>query len=341
MKKTKGDRVYSVLYAVLLIILLAGVVFVMVQVQYLKVEQSQIKEILYTLSQYEKNSMSNCSDQLKVESSSFADEISFALGIISAGISVFAIFGGVLSVFNVVRSKDLDDAIKMSSQAIDNQQELECARLIQEGRMYASRKRNKYAVDCYEQAIDSVPGSFMALVAEYEIFSLSAEELPCSAENRLKLERAYREIIKKLDKCPDKRAKTLKADTFFVMGCAYGVFYLKFPIKDVELLDLSVEFMSKSIECDKGNVDFYRNLAVTYALKGNEKKCEENLMKAQNYAKAEELYTGLIETSRLGSLFEPAWEYLSNDIKRMLGQKFGIFCKEKNNDYCRKNKKCR
>ena len=145
MKKKYRTKVYTIFCAFMLTVMVAAIAIVFVQIKHLKLEQSLLNEKIFSLEQsVSENGNAGVVQNTDYESFTFADEVTFTLGIITAGISVFAIFGGVLSVFNVVRSKELDDAVKMSAQALENQQELECARLIQEGRMYMLRKRNKY-----------------------------------------------------------------------------------------------------------------------------------------------------------------------------------------------------
>lgn len=325
MKKKYRTKVYTIFCAFMLTVMVAAIAIVFVQIKHLKLEQSLLNEKIFSLEQsVSENGNVGVIQNTDYESFTFADEVTFTLGIITAGISVFAIFGGVLSVFNVVRSKELDDAVKMSAQALENQQELECARLIQEGRMYMLRKRNKYAVDCYEQAIETAEDSFMALVAKYELLMLYADELPYSVDSMNELENVSGELLEQLKKCTDKRSKTLAADTYFLMGCVYGKVSLREDSNKEQFLDLSETFIGNAIKSDKGNVDFYRNLAITYALKGNVEKCKANIKQAKKFASAEKLYDGLVQKQRLNLLFKPSWMYLNDEVKDMLKTEFEI-----------------
>lgn len=70
----------------------------------------------------------------EIESSfNLADQVSASLDIIAIGIAVFTIFGGILSVFNIARSKELEEAISKAEKAVENQKELIGARLLQDG----------------------------------------------------------------------------------------------------------------------------------------------------------------------------------------------------------------
>lgn len=321
MKKERAKKWYTILYAILIVSLVAGMSYLWIKVRYLETKQAHLIEKFNDLEQSKAENSYN-ETQGQIQFLSFSDEISVSLGVITAGISVFAIFGGVLSVFNVTRSKELEEAIQMSSRAIESQQELESARLIQEGRIYIARKRNKYAIDCYEQAMESAPESFIALVAEYEKLSLFVDELPYSEKNREKIEKAYEQLMRKLEQSRDRRAKQLSADVSFTMGCVYGNYYIQKADKTSRSLNFSEKFLKKAIEYDKSNADFYRNLAVTYALKDDKDACKENLMQARKCADIEDLYAGLVEPQRLKALFESSWEQLSDDMKEMLKKNF-------------------
>lgn len=56
----------------------------------------------------------------EIESSfNLADQVSASLDIIAIGIAVFTIFGGILSVFNIARSKELEEAISKAEKAVE------------------------------------------------------------------------------------------------------------------------------------------------------------------------------------------------------------------------------
>ena len=137
-------------------------------VQYILLE-SELNQIVSSLSKEATDEISFGVD---------TDVVSVSLGIITAGIGLFALFGGILSIFNIKQSKELDIAISDAREALENQYELQGARLIQEGRVYVLRNRYKYAVNNFNQVIETLPGSISALICEFEIFSLYADILP-------------------------------------------------------------------------------------------------------------------------------------------------------------------
>ena len=192
----KEQKNRDTLYSILIVAGVALVAFMVVKIYYLEAEKKQLIDFLSAMNQ----NIEGTDMLMNVDYTtfSFSDEVSVALGIITAGISVFAIFGGFLSVANLLQFKKMDKAIKMSEKAIEYQRELECANFIQDGRMYINRKRQKYAEDCFIRARRvSTPDSYMGLVAEYEILALYADTLPLSRENRDKIETEYKQLEKK------------------------------------------------------------------------------------------------------------------------------------------------
>lgn len=320
--RSKNGAIFN---AIIFIILFAATIFICVQFCYMNVEQKKIEKRLCEL---EKNLQNNISfNEVEYNKSlEITDDVSLSLGIISAGISVFAIFGGILSVLNILRAKELEDAMNTTAQMKESQQELASARLVQEGRVYAMRSRNKYAVDCFERAITCAPESTSALIAEYELLSLYADVLPGSRENMEELRRKVQCLVEKLNKHKTLEKQLLKADAYFLLGCVCGSYSLNQKCERDKLLKESECYFNKAIECDKGNVDFYRNLALTYALANEKEKCKIKLQFAIDISKQEVLYAGMVDNKRLERLFKPSWAYLTREVKNMLNKSFKIQC---------------
>lgn len=311
----KEQKNRDTLYSILIVAGVALLIFALVQISYLKKEQKQLIDSISVMQQ-----------NVEYSAFSFSDQVTWALGIITAGIGVFAIFGGIISVINLFQFKQMDKAIKMSEKAIEYQRELQCASFIQEGRIYIARERKKYAENCFIRAVHSAPGSYMGLVAKYELLQLHADTaLFADNKNKERIEAEADRLITRLNKKKigvDSRYRTLRGDTYFLMACVYGNYSLENNKK--ENLDLSEEKMMKAISCDRNNVDYYRNLAITYALKNDKEKCKKYIEKAKKKAQKEPLYADLVEKSRLKKLFERSWNYLSQDMKDMLQTEIGI-----------------
>ena len=259
------------------------------------------------------------------------DAVSVSLGIITAGISVFALFGGILSIINIKQSKELDAAIDNAQKALENQNELLGARLIQEGRVYALRNRYKYAENNFNKVIETLPGTVSALICEYEIFSLYADigtpEDIGTLEYRENLDHRFESLIKKIEysKVAADEGKMIKADTYFTYGCICGNCALtEEGQKRKILLSKSVEAFSNAIELDNGNVDFYRNQAISYALADDIDKCKSALNKGRVLAESDILYSHLVDRERLKKLFKPSSIYLSDQMKEMLKREFDV-----------------
>lgn len=321
MKKTFASKVYSVFSAFLMVLLVAISLFLLVKFCYIKSAQGQIEARLTSI---ENTLQNNVSDEYDNRSIELMDEASLALGIISAGIGVFAIFGGVLSILNVWRSKELENAISTTAKMAEDQRELASARLVQEGRVYAMRNRSKYAVDSFNRAILNAPESVSALSAEYELIALYADALPGKEENIVIIQEKVEAFVEKLDRRRVPEGRLLKADMYFTLGCFYGNCYLENDRNSADFLGKSEAYFKKAIKCDKGNVDFYRNLAITYALANDIKNCQESLGFAVHFSESEPLYATLVDSSRLSKLFSLSWEYLSVETKKMLGKEYNI-----------------
>lgn len=83
--------------------------------------------VQYILLESELNQIVSSSSKEATDEISFevdTDVVSVSLGIITAGIGFFALFGGILSIFNIKQSKELDIAISDAREALENQYEL-------------------------------------------------------------------------------------------------------------------------------------------------------------------------------------------------------------------------
>ena len=284
-------------------------------VQYILLE-SELNQIVSSLSKEATDEISFGVD---------TDVVSVSLGIITAGIGLFALFGGILSIFNIKQSKELDIAISDAREALENQYELQGARLIQEGRVYVLRNRYKYAVNNFNQVIETLPGSISALICEFEIFSLYADILPLEYKERLNEQ--FETLIRKLDSCNGhvNESKMLKADAYFTYGCVCGNYALnENGQKRKMLLDKSIEAFSNAIALDSSNVDFYRNQAISYALTDDIDNCKLVLQKGFILSKSDILYSYLVDKERLKKLFEQSVKDLSTPIKEMIATEFGV-----------------
>lgn len=312
---------FHIINAVTIVIAVIIMVFTVSRVCFLNQKQNEIEKNFSKLESLIQNNNENIiikyNDSVAIE-----DEVSISLSIISAGISVFAIFGGILSVINIVSYKDIYSAIDAANKVMESQKELLAARLIQDGRVYQLRDRPKYALDCYDQAISIVPESNIALIAEYESFLLYSDIFSSNDEDIDKTEQMGNALISKLESFNGYEKKLLMGDTYFSFGCVYGTYAVK--LNKPQYLKKSIEYFDKAISCDGNNVDFHRNLALTYALNNDVEKCKKSLEIAKRFAKSEPLYSTLMESERLKLLFKPSIKHLSRKIKNMLKKKFEI-----------------
>lgn len=325
-KNIKGCRATDIFAAFAIVTAFALAVYAVVQCHFvmnsLKEVKSHLAEI-YSMSQGEISSV----HMIESRVDNLWNEVSIALGIITAGIGVFALFGGILSFVNIRQSKELDVAISNARKALENQQELEGARLMQEGRVYALKNHYQYAVDNFNEVIEAEPDTFSALLCEFEIFSLYADIMPVIDESEEKLTRQYHALINKLETYRNhtKQWKALKADTYFVYGCVCGNYSLnKNGVERINCLDKAIHAFSDAIALDSRNVDFYRNQAISYAVKNDVTNCKQVLQKSRILADADVLYSRLVTGEKLTKLFQPFQQCLSTEMKKMLTSEFDI-----------------
>lgn len=318
MRKTSMDRRPSAWDIVVMIALLVTVVVsVYLSVRFCRIESKQ-KQIEVQLEKALQGEVSLTYDD---QSNKLADEVSTALAITSAGIAIFAIFGGTISIVSIVRFKKLEDSVSKIRKIERSQRELTSAQLIQEGLVYKMRERNKYAIESFEKAKATAPRSISALWAEYEIIALRADISKNEEELQNSCKRAE-SLVGELEKLNNRDAIVLKADTCFILGCVYGNRYM--ANSSLEHFRKSESYFQKAIQYDSSNVDFYRNLAISYALHDDVENCRNNLKVAICLAGNEPLYASLGEASRLKNLFTPSWPHLSSDIKEMLHKEYSI-----------------
>lgn len=321
MKRKTLKNKKSFLCAFIAVLVIGAIIFLGMRVYHLESKQMEIQDyfskIEYSLKNENTNFVIEYSDSVALE-----DEVSISLSIITAAIGIFTIFGGILSVINIINYKDIYNAIDAADKVIESQKELLATRLIQDGRVYQLRDRPKYASDCYEQVIRIVPESNISLIAEYESFLLYSDIFSFNDDDIDKIEEMGNDLISKLQSFGGDEKKLLMGDTYFSFGCVYGTYAAK--LNKPEYSKKSIEYFEKAINCDGNNVDFHRNLAITYALDDSLEECQKSLEIAKRFAENQPLYSTLMQPKRLKLLFQPSAEYLKSEIKNMLRDKFEI-----------------
>lgn len=313
----KRNKLIPVINGLMAVLYLALFIFIIVKYCYVVSEQNRIEQRLSVIEE-KLSDISEGPANTDGNIPELTDAVSVSLGIISAGISVFAIFGGLIGVLNIKRSKELEDAINSAQEVQQAQCELKGARYIQDGRVYEARARKKYAKDCFEYAMECAPKSNIALIAESEIILLYADSSPLSEASFKIIQTKYDNLMQNLKSNLDFERRLLRADICFVLACVYGDYSLRKPLQKEEYLERSDACFLEASKYDSSNVNIYRNYAITNALAGDCKKLRDNLMLAFYFAKQEPLYTELVDTERLRKMFSPYWDIFPSEIKRIL-----------------------
>ena len=265
----------------------------------------------------------------EIESSfNLADQVSVSLNIIAVGIAVFTIFGGILSVFNIIRSKELEEAISKAEKAEENQKELIGARLLQEGLVYVSRHRPYYAAQAFEKVIQKAPDTAAAFTARYEILSLYADTKGVSLDSdRIQMiQECFDELMSALDqancKIDTEICRHLRGDACFTLGCAYGQFASTHNPPDPCHIEASRGYLKKATRYSNEDVEYHKNLAYTYTLAGKMDWCKRELEFAIDCAEQEPLNKEHVSQERLKALFDPIWHTIPENFQQMLNEIF-------------------
>lgn len=261
----------------------------------------------------------------EIESSyNLADQVSASLDIIVIGIAIFTILGGILSVFNLTRSKELEDAISKAENAAENQKELIGARLLQEGLVYASRNRPYYALKSFEKVICQAPDTVAALMARYEILSLYADTKGVSLDSdRIQMiQGCFDELMSALNQASSnidsEICRHLRGDAYFILGCTYG----QYNSSDQCYIETSIRYLKKATQYSNEDVEYHKNLAYTYALSGKANLCKRELEFAIDCAEQEPLNKEHVSQKRLRALFAPIWHTIPTEFQEMLNEIF-------------------
>jgi len=262
----------------------------------------------------------------EIESSyNLADQVSASLDIIAIGIAIFTIFGGILSVFNITRSKELEEAISKAEKAEENQKELVGARLLQEGLVYVSRHRPYYAFKAFEKVIQKAPDTVAALTARYEIFSLYADTKNSEIDlfRFLKVREKFDELLTALTEAGGRIDSDvyqhLRGDAYFALGCFYGEYASTLPF-GTNYINAAEWHFKMALKDNNADADYHRNLAYTYAMAGKKDRCRKEIEFAIDCAEREPLYKIQVSRTRLEALFNPIRETLPDDIQKMLNE---------------------
>lgn len=320
MKKWFGKNLFYVFFTILFVLLCACTTFLLVKVHYCSKEIYQLKNQLSEL--YKNNSISNVT-----YNNDIITQVSIFISICSAAITLFGLFGGILSFVNLHLGKELNDDIKNANKALENQEELKAWRLIQEGRNYKSLKRFKYAEEVFEEVIKEYKDSELSYIAEFEKLSLY-EECIISAETKDlqeiidNFETFYKQIKN------NSKLKNIKIEVLFFLGGLYGDFSRKIGKEDnsfKEYINKSISYFESAIKLDPQNPDLYRNASISYALSEQKDACIDYLCRAKRLSKNEILYKSLVTSKRLSDMYKSYSTCISDEIKQTLSDKFYVF----------------
>jgi tetratricopeptide (TPR) repeat protein len=259
---------------------------------------------------------------IQYSSSALADQTANSLGIITAGITLFTLFGGILSVINIFLSRDLYRAVDEAKKAKESQKELNGFRLLQEGRAYKNNERYVYAENKFKELIFDYKNSMIALQAQYELIDMYAQLN--SIENIKEVEDKVKYLLKSIRTAHLNTidCNNLEADTHYLLGCIYGNYYT--TIRCNEYLDKSIKEFKSAIRCDSQNADVIRNLSISYAMKSDWESCVEAIDEAKSIAEEIPLYKSFVENGRLGRMFQPYIDYISPEILHRIEQKINF-----------------
>lgn len=269
------------------------------------------------------------------------DQVSVFIAICTGGITLFGIFGGILSYINVKNNKKLEKKIRQAKRALKTQKELTIWRLIQDARYYRSLRKYNYADSYFQKAIGKSSNfSYTYYVAQYERWALRGDLISkeltqdLNASQNLKyldnildeIKALCKDIKKKRGNC---RRNLLLQEVYFLLGNIYGSYAIINKKHNLNMefkknIAYSIKYFKKAIYLDHKNVDFLRNASLSYALANDASNCLKLLDKAKERAEEEILYKNLMYPERLTKLFEPYKTFMSNDIMFRLKTDFGI-----------------
>lgn len=327
MRNSCVKKVFIITKAIFQVFTVGLCVFVLVRYSYILEQQHDIQDRILAIEQENSDQSDREHAETKL-SYNLTDQVSSSLGIISAGICVFALFGGILSVFNVVRSKELEKMTSQIEDLLENQHELEGARLLQDGIVYASRDRIRLAVDCFDKVIRQGPDTVAALTARYVRLSIYADIFTEGAL-LFKIQELFNDLQAAVEnsKKSSELCRQLMADAYFTLGCSYGKCAMLLspdgPV-DRNYTDASEFYLKEALRYNSGEVDYYRNLAYTYSLIDDIENCKKQLDRAIDCAEQEPLYKPLVSGGRLKKLFDSAWHILSPKMKKTLKEYFSV-----------------
>lgn len=331
----KHRTICTIIAGVACIVMVVLTIFMIISVRELFVRQSRLETHIATV---EQGLPTQQYEELILESGqSMLDDTmqqtSLILDIVAVGIGLFALFGGGLSIFNIWQSKELSIAIEAAGQAFENQAEIEAQRLVLLGKNYQYRYRPKYAIDCYMKAIDLSPSLLTVLHAKYDIAALKSDISTLTNEELSSLNTEFEGIISDCEngKINRDERRILIGDIRSMQGCIFGQYAITCTKESgfsknkqfIEGVNQTIHYFKEAIKCDAGNVDYYRNLAISYAIMGKKKKLRKTLNMAKASAKQERLYSSLITSERLTKLFLPSRNLYGRQTLKVL-KKFGV-----------------
>ena len=308
-------KIYRFMRGLSTVILVATVIFSLYEVYNLgerhKALQNTVLRIEESLDD-QKTDSTYSAREMEI-SYNLSDQVSTSLGIITVGVAIFTVFGGILSIFNIVRSKELENAMSKAEKALESQQELNGARLLQDGLVYVSRHRPYYALKAFEKVIEKAPNTTAALRARFEILLLYADTK--NSEQIQMTQECFNDLVGALGNADSKIDSEvcchLRGDAYFILGCAYGQLASSYNPPDSNHIETSIEYLRLAIQCSVEDVEYHKNLACTYAIANKIDWCRNELEVAIDCAKREPLNKEQVSQKRLRALFDPIWDRLS------------------------------
>lgn len=272
------------------------------------------------------------------------------LTIVGIGIAIYTIFIGFLSIMNINKSKELDDSINKAKKALENEKEIRALKYLQQGYVYLRRDKPVYAKECFEKISHENENIDIFFLAQLEIRRLYADLSLNGIEVKSVVdEKNEQYILKEIEKLNDliklveKEGRNIQEDEKilseinFLIGCLYGgltknVYYDEY--KRDKYINMSIEAFKYSKKYSNGDPDIYRNIAITYLLKGDLEEVKSNLYMAIELSKIDVLYGNLVKKERLSMLFKQYYPFITEDIKKMLENDFYIKLNEYDKTSC-------
>ncbi len=261
---------------------------------------------------------------------SLLSQTTLILTIITVGITLFTLFGGFLSLINILNSRKLEKAMESIDEISKHEIKIKTLYYMNQAYNYIHREKVVYAKKCFEKMQElNKDNNYYYLIASFELIQLDFDNHHINKLEKVYIENTsnkLKDLLHALDKLKDNDIEDiffLKSEIQLLRGCLYGKYAENCKINSERNKSLknSIEFFIDSQKYYPYDVNILKNILISYLLKDDTGKVIECLTsKRQEIIEKEPFSESMLADKSLSEFLEPYQDKISENMKNTLSK---------------------